>query len=299
LHEPVQRQSLAEKVYQHFKSQLASHQLSVGERINARQIASDLSVSRTTVNKAIDRLVRDGFVAIDAARHPVVSTLPTKLKVFDSPQFEFSNQTESTYEVLLERVLRGDCRPGEIIKERRLALGLGVNPATIRRAAEWLRRDGLLERLPRRGWQVSLLSPRDLKDAYEIRLLLEPLAVAGAMPRITNQDLDQLKEQTERLISLGEQATVYDRREADHQFHKTICVASGNRTLAETLLPLVRQVLLITTVGFRYGRSMRSFEEHREILKAMYERNEKEAVKRVKAHLHNAMKFNAEMWERH
>ena len=299
LNEPVQRQSLADKVYQHLKTQLAGRELSVGDRVNARQIASDLNVSRTTVNKAIERLVTDGLVAIDDARHPVVTSLPAKLKVYESPLFAFSNQTESTYELLLERVLRGDFGPGEIIKERRLALEIGVNPATIRRAAEWLHRDGLLERLPRRGWRVTLLSPRDLKDAYEIRLLLEPLAVAGAVQRISEQDLEQLAAQTERLIALGEQATVYDRREADHQFHKTICNASGNRTLAEILMPLIRQVLLITTVGFRYGRAMRSFEEHREILQAINARDEKEAIKQIKSHLRNAMKFNAEMWERH
>jgi DNA-binding GntR family transcriptional regulator len=299
LQEPVQRESLAEKVYQHLRSQLAGRHLNVGDRINARQIANDLRVSRTTVNKALDRLVKDGLITIDESRHPIVSALPAKLKVVTAPQFEFSNQTESTYEVLLEQILRGDYRPGEVVKERRLAMDIGVNPATIRRAAEWLRRDGLLDRLPRRGWQVTLLSPRDLKDAYDIRLLLEPLAIAGAIQRITTQDLDQLSEQTERLISMAEQATVYDRREADHQFHKVIGEASGNHTLVQTLLPLVRKVLLITTVGFRYGRSMRSFEEHREILKAMYARDEKEAVKQIKSHLRHAMKFNAEMWERH
>jgi DNA-binding GntR family transcriptional regulator len=299
LNEPVQRESLAEKVYQHLKTKLAGRELNVGDRVNARHIATELNVSRTTVNKAIERLVRDGLVAIDAARHPVVSSLPAKLRVYESTQFEFSNQTESTYELLLERILRGDFGPGDIVKERRLALEIGVNPATIRRAAEWLRRDGLLDRLPRRGWRVTLLSPRDLKDAYEIRLMLEPVAVAGAVNRITGPEIDELISQTERMIALGEQATVYDRREADHQFHKLICMASGNRTLAEILLPLMRQVLLITTVGFRYGRSMRSFEEHREILEALNARNEKEATKRMKAHLRSAMKFNAEMWERH
>jgi len=299
LNEPVQRESLAEKVYQHLKTKLAGRELNVGDRVNARHIATELNVSRTTVNKAIERLVGDGLVAIDAARHPVVATLPAKLRVYESTQFEFSNQTESTYELLLERILRGDFGPGDIVKERRLALEIGVNPATIRRAAEWLSSDGLLERLPRRGWRVTLLSPRDLKDAYEIRLMLEPVAVAGALNRITGPEIDELISQTERMIALGEQATVYDRREADHQFHKSICMASGNRTLAEILLPLMRQVLLITTVGFRYGRSMRSFEEHREILESLKARNEKEATKRMKAHLRSAMKFNAEMWERH
>jgi DNA-binding GntR family transcriptional regulator len=299
VNEPVQRLSLSEKVYQHLKSKLAGRELNVGDRVNARHIATELNVSRTTVNKAIERLVSDGLVAIDAARHPIVASLPAKLRVYEAAQFEFSNQTESTYELLLERILRGDFGPGDTIKERRLAIEIGVNPATIRRAAEWLRRDGLLERLPRRGWRVTLLSPRDLKDAYELRLLLEPVAVSGAINRITVEDIDQLITQTDRMIALGEQATVYDRREADYQFHKALCTASGNRTLAEILLPLMRQVLLITTVGFRYGRSMRSFEEHREILTALKARYEKEAVKRMKAHLRSAMKFNAEMWERH
>ena len=64
----------------------------------------------------------------------------------------FANQTEQTYEVLLERVLRGDFGPGEVLKERRLAKELGVNPVTIHRAGEWLCNDGLLVRLRRRGW---------------------------------------------------------------------------------------------------------------------------------------------------
>lgn len=297
--EPVQRLSLAEKVYQHLRTKLAGRELNVGDRVNARQIATELSVSRTTVNKAIERLVQDKLVAIDAARHPIVASLPAKLKVYLSPQFEFSNQTESTYELLLERILRGDFGPGEVIKERRLAMDVGVNPATIRRAAEWLRRDGLLELLSRRGWRVSLLSPRDLKSTYQVRLLLEPLAVAAAVHRITSQELENLTQDTDRLIELGERATVYDRREADHQFHKVICIASANRTLSEILVPLIRRVLLITTVGFRYGRSLRSFEEHRGILEALAARDEKESVKRIKVHLRNAMKFNAEMWEQH
>lgn len=296
--EAVSRQSLTEKVYQHLKAKLAGRELGIGDRINARLIATGLNVSRTTVNKAIERLVADGLVKVDAARHPVVAALPTKIRLHTAAQFEFSNQTERSYELLLERVLRGDFGPGEIVKERRLAMDIGVNPATIRRAAEWLRSDGLLERLPRRGWRITLLTPRDLKDAYEIRLLLEPRAVAGAVHRITAHELDELMAQTDRLITLGEQATVYDRREADHRFHKAICAASGNRTLVEILVPLIRKVLLITTVGFRYGRASRSFEEHKQILEALQARDEKESVRLMKAHLRNAMKFNAEIWER-
>ncbi|HMP04770.1 MAG TPA: GntR family transcriptional regulator [Lacipirellulaceae bacterium] len=296
--EPIRRQSLTDKVHQHLKAQLACRALKVGDRVNARQIANELNVSRTTANKAIDQLIEEGLVTTDDSRHPVVAALPARLAVHRDPQFEFLNQTDRTYELLLDRLLRGEFGPGEVIKERPLAIEIGVNPATVRRAAEWLRTEGLLERLPRRGWRMTLLSPRDLRDVYGIRMLLEPTAVAGATQRITDERLDDLERQTQRMIELGEHATVFDRREADHYFHKTICEASGNPTLASTLEPLIRKALLVTTVGFRYGRATRSFEEHREILRSLRDRDEKLAVKRIKAHLRNAMKFNAEMSDR-
>lgn len=295
----AQRQSLTDKVYQYLMGQLAARQLHVGDRINARAVAEELDVSRTTVNKAIDRLESAGYVKPDEGRHPVVAKSPSsKLTVHTPSEFEFANQTDSTYEALLDRILRGEFRPGEVLKERPLGQLLGVNPATVRRAAEWLNNDGLVERLPRRGWQISTLSARDLKDVYQIRLLLEPLAIEGAVLRITDETLDELERETDRLIDLGEEATVYDRRHADHHFHQTLCEGSGNRILLQALEPLIRKALLVTTVGFRYGRAARSFEEHKEILAAVRARDGQLATKRLKDHLRNALRFNVEIWER-
>ena len=294
----ARRPSLTDKVHQHLITQFAGGEVKVGDRLNPRQISLDLDVSRTTVMKAIDRLADEGWVETGESRHPVVAKLPTKLKVVQPAEFQFSNQTDSCYELLLECVLQGDLAPGEIIKERPIALEMGMNPATVRRAAEWLRNDGLLERIPHRGWRVTLLTLRDLRDAYEIRVLLEPLAIEAAVNRITDEDLQHWEEDTRRLIDLGEQATVFDRREADYRFHEAVANNSGNRVLAETLKPLIRKILLVTTVGFRFGRASRSFEEHEAILGALKKRDEKEAVKLMKKHLRNAIKFNAEIWER-
>ena len=294
---PLPRQTLADQVYQYLHAQLANRKIDVDDRLNARQIATELKVSRTTANKAIEQLIEEGLVKVNDLRHSVVVTLPTKLKVHDSNEFEFLNQTDSTYEILLEKILNGELGPGKIIKERPLAIDMGVNPATLRRAAEWLSGDGLLERLPRRGWRVNLLTPKDIRDTYQIRILLESKVIVKTIQRITEHDLDFLEEETDRLIAMGEKSSVYERREADRHFHQKICEASGNRVFIETLEPLIRKVLLVTTVGFRYGRSSRSFEEHKVILKALRERNEKEAVKSIKSHLQNAKKFNSDIWE--
>jgi DNA-binding GntR family transcriptional regulator len=270
--------------------------LKIGGRLNARTITEELAVSRTTVNKALEKLIEAGWVKTNDKGRPVVASFPPKNEADDS-QFDFSNQTDSSYEVILERILRGDYQPGDVVKERPLATELKVNPATVRRAAEWLRNDGLLVRMPRRGWRVVSLDSRDVRDTYQIRLLLEPLAIQGAVTRIKDELIDELEAECDRLIAAGEKASAYDRRRADHHFHRTLCEASGSKVLAETLDPLIRRLLLITTVGFRYGRATRSFEEHKAILQGLRKRDENEAIQHLKTHLRTALKFNIDAWE--
>jgi len=294
----ISRQYLSDRVYDHLVQQLNLKRYQIGTRINTREISEELAVSRTTVTKALERLSQAGWVAGGEDGRLVVASYPPLKEVRSRAPFGFVNQTDSTYELLLEHILKGEEKPGAIIKERAVAKSLGVNPATVRRAAEWLRNDGLLVRLPRRGWQVTSLDARDIRDVYQIRLLLEPVAFSAAVRRISEDSIERLREDSRRLISLGEEASVYDRRTADYNFHRTVCEASGNRVLTQTLEPLIRKVLLITTVGFRYGRSTRSFEEHEEILRALRDRDAARTVRTLKDHLRTAMKFNAEVWER-
>jgi DNA-binding GntR family transcriptional regulator len=290
--------SLSDKVFQHLSAMLASEDLKLGDHINAGRIAAELKVSRTTVSKAIDRLTSEGWVKPDERRRPVAVAYPPKPKDPEpSANFEFTTRTDSTYELLLSRILRGDFKPGDIIKERRIAHQQNVNATTIRRAAERLRNDGLLEYLPRRGWQVSTLAAQDLRDAFRLRLLVEPVALEAAVVRIDDAIIDTLERETDRLIHLGEQPAAYERRDADHRFHHTLAEASGSRLMVATLEPLLRRSLLVTTVGFPFGRSMRSYEEHHEILAAMRRRDVEAAKQAMTRHLENALRFGAAIWE--
>jgi DNA-binding GntR family transcriptional regulator len=249
------------------------------------------------VNKAIARLIEDGLVRPDSRSRPLVVSYPSKKPAREVVTFSFANQTEQTYEALLERILRGNYHPGEILKERRLARDLGVNPVTIHRAAERLNSDGLLERRRRRGWQVVRLKVGDLSEIYRIRLLLEPLGVPKAAKRISDATLDELEQEADSLIAQGEQSSVYERRQADYRLHRSLYEASGNRILGETLDPLIRKALLMTTVGFRYSRISRSLEEHKAILQALRRRDPAEVTRRLKAHLKAAMMFNITTWK--
>jgi DNA-binding GntR family transcriptional regulator len=293
------RELLVDRVYQYLVAQLSARTLSLGSHLNALYIARELGTSRTTVNKVILRLEEAGWVRPDDNRRPVVVALPPpQHEAAARAPFAFANQTEKTYETILEKILRGDYPPGETLKERRLAREFGVNPVTVHRAAEWLCNDGLLVRLRRRGWQVPALRLADLKDIFRIRLLLEPLAVRGAVPRISPDKLDELEAECDRLIAAAEDVPVYERRQADYRFHQALLEASGRPVLAETLEPVLRRVLLMTSAGFRFGRVAQTFKEHKAVLQALRRHDTAGTVQRVKAHLRASLAHNVAVWER-
>src|SRR5260370_25057428 len=114
----IVRESLTDKVSDYLVGMLAARKLKIGARLNTRPITDDLSVSRTTVNKAIERLMKSGWVKTNDQGRPVVAGYPPRKEAAGpNPEFDFSNQTDSTYEVILERILRGDYQPGEVVKE--------------------------------------------------------------------------------------------------------------------------------------------------------------------------------------
>jgi DNA-binding GntR family transcriptional regulator len=176
---------------------------------------------------------------------------------------------------------------------------MGVNAVTVHRAAEWLSKDGLLVRRPRSGWQVVALRLIDLKDIYRIRLLLEPMAVERATPRITDSLLDDLEAECARIMEQGERAGVYDRRRADVRFHQALAEASGSRMLAATLEPLIHRSILTTTVRFRFGKVSESFAQHREVIRGLRARNRDLAVAAIKHHLRDALQQNVRVFEPH
>lgn len=294
------RQLLSGRVYEYLVGQLRARRVPVGTRINVLQIARELGVSRTTVNKAINRLIDAGWVSTDGDRQPVVVAHPSKNGALEHASFEFSNRTDTTFKMILERILRGDYGEGEVIKELPLGKELGVSPATVRRAAEWLCSAGLLERLPRRGWQVVKLEAHDLESIYRIRLLLEPLAVKRAVGRISEVVLDGLLKEHGRLIASGVKDATSGHQQfvlLDYSFHRAILDASGDRILAETLDPLIRKSMLITTFAFRPTRAVQSLKEHKAVLEALRRRDEQEACERLQAHLRSALQWNVEVWK--
>src|SRR5947207_4382497 len=93
---------------------------------------------------------------------------------------------------LQARVLSGELPSGTRLRQEALADEFGVSRTPVREALRKLQASGLVELRPHRGALVRGLSPREIRDAYEVRAELEGLAAEVAALRIRQEQLERL-----------------------------------------------------------------------------------------------------------
>src|SRR2546421_904286 len=96
---------------------------------------------------------------------------------------------------LREQILQGQFSPSERLTELGLASRLNASRTPVRLALERLANEGLLDPIPSGGFRVRSFSLADIRDAIEIRGVLEGTAARFAAERLGGPDeLLQIKE---------------------------------------------------------------------------------------------------------
>src|SRR5690606_14134852 len=93
--------------------------------------------------------------------------------------------SDLVYAELRRRLMAGAFLPGERLREEHIANELNVSRTPVRSAIERLIQDGLATREQRRGAVVLGWLDRDITEAFDLRLLLEPYAARSAALRAT------------------------------------------------------------------------------------------------------------------
>ena len=88
----------------------------------------------------------------------------------------------------------GRLKPGEWLRQERLAQELGVSQMPVREALKELIAEGLVEHLPYRGVRVVEFSPDDVGEVYAHRSFLEGRAAFIAARKITPEEIALLKD---------------------------------------------------------------------------------------------------------
>lgn len=119
----------------------------------------------------------------------------------------FRTVGDMVYEVLRESILKGVFKPGEYLRQDRLAEAIGVSRIPVRSALLQLESDGLITFHPYRGAVVNVLNSREMREIYDIRAVLEAHALRTAMEAMTPERLEHLEHLAQALneVTDGEQ----------------------------------------------------------------------------------------------
>lgn len=182
-------------------------------------------------------------------------------------------------------VKRGELGPGHRLRQEEIAARLGVSTTPVREAFQLLRADGLLRTDPHRGTVVAAPSTAEIRDAYEIREVLECLAIEKAMPRITGE----LEGELEGLLDRMEKAETSDWIELNGRFHSLQYEASNRPRLCSILRNVSDAAgVYLHMVIYKVGPPNPSNAEHRRILEAIESRDVEAAKHAIAEHLRRA-----------
>jgi DNA-binding GntR family transcriptional regulator len=145
---------------------------------------------------------------------------------------------DRAYEMVRERLVLLDIRPGEPINDERLAGELGLGRTPVREALKRLERDRLVIAYPRRGTFATAVDMTDLADISEIRKQLEPTAAARAARTASPDARERLAALATGIAEIDDADDPREVLRRDVHVHREIYRASGNPHLEHILVGL-------------------------------------------------------------
>lgn len=196
---------------------------------------------------------------------------------------------------LREAILGGKYKPGEWLRQLRIADELGVSELPVREALKKLAAEGLVEYLPYRGMRVREYSADDVADIYKIRAFMEGMAAYFAAENITAEELNELKALAFQIEELLNPEDLAKHRELNRRFHEIVFTASRRAYLIHVLkqlwmvFPSMLWGNLSATANKRtVEQDALDLEEHLAIVNALEKRNAMEAEQKMRQHIEGA-----------
>ncbi|HZC43078.1 MAG TPA: GntR family transcriptional regulator [Acidobacteriaceae bacterium] len=131
---------------------------------------------------------------------------------------------------ILERIMDGTYQPGERLKELTLAREFRVSQAPVREALRKLEAIGVVKSEPYRGARVRELSPTELRDAYQLRGILEQ-AATEFIPDFPEESLHTLEVEYAAMRAAAKTGDLQAVACHNRNFHRCIIERCQNQEL--------------------------------------------------------------------
>lgn len=189
---------------------------------------------------------------------------------------------------LRRAIVAGELPGGTPLVLSELAEQLGVSTTPVREAVRRLASEGLVDIVSFRSAMVHMPSDDEVTEVYRLRLLLEPMAMAMSVEKITSNELDtadQIRRQMETTTDVGDWVVL------NHDFHGVLADGAHSPMLASLLATLRDAASIIVGMSIRAepAQMTEGNKDHAAIMEAFRAGDSDQVVKLTELHLNSTV----------
>lgn len=207
------------------------------------------------------------------------------------------NINEKIYLLLKNRIIYREYPPGYKINIPNLQDEFGVSSSPIKDALSILAGEEFVEIIARKGTFVKDITPEDILEIEQIRIIIESAAIEIVAPEITDDEIAALEVLYQDTLMSSQEFDYMNYLNKDFKFHNEIIRLANNKRLSKIYEQLHTHIYIFR---FQFAHNINSKfhtlhpltnKNHLEILETLRKRDPKKAKKAIVNHRNNARKI--------
>jgi DNA-binding GntR family transcriptional regulator len=209
-----------------------------------------------------------------------------------------ASQRARAYQGFTQQILSGSIRPGQFVSQRELMTLLDMPLGAVREMIPRLEAGGLVKTVPQRGLQIAHVDLKLIRNAFQLRAMIEREAVRLFVRSVSAAELDEIEAAHKDILRRAQSAGVDapdadlldDAQSVDWGLHDRMVDAMGNEILSEIYRVNSLRVRLITLEQsvITPVRLIPAMEEHLRFIAALQQRDESAAIAGLEEHMDSA-----------
>ena len=199
---------------------------------------------------------------------------------------DYLSLKDRVYQNIKFQIIGGVLKPGTRLLEGKLSKAMNISRAPIREAFNRLEREGFVSIIPRKGAAVSKITAQAIEDIFEIREILESLALEKSIGKISIEEMEKVGVSFKKFINKTVDKENYVQYLAlNKKFHDLLSQNCGNKKLIDLLANLQEQIHWLRNISLKKISFAGPVGEHLAIIEALKKKDQKLILKSLLQHL--------------
>jgi DNA-binding GntR family transcriptional regulator len=193
---------------------------------------------------------------------------------------------EQVHKRLKESILNGVLPPNKRLIEEKIAAEMETSRTPVREAMQKLEKEGLIHKLPRGGYAISIITMEDIEEVFGIRSILEGYAAYLATVRAKEDDISALEEIVKKEEECLKEKGTDQLIALNTEFHEHLYKAARSAKLYAIINDLRDYIYRFRIIIFRYSDMAEiSIKDHKDMIALMKAKRATQVERLVRKHI--------------